>query len=137
MPETISEDKTVSLRSFQSLYDQYVDFCRKLRFFVTSAFTMEEELLALEIISEFLKHKEKDLQEMRAAILGRTKGDGTEQEPVELLVGRLLMQHEDYRTLQRISEIRKNGGVQWEMLQAIIQEQAAGKDAHPPASGDE
>jgi len=59
MPEIILDDKFISLRSFESLYDQYTDFCRKLRFFIKSALVMEEESLVLEIISEFLKTRKK------------------------------------------------------------------------------
>lgn len=74
MPETILDDKVISLRSFESLYDQYTDFCRKLRFFIKSALVMEEESLALELISELLEYKEKDLDELRAATQGQIKG---------------------------------------------------------------
>ncbi len=137
MPEAILDDKVISLRSFESLYDQYIGFCRKLRFLVKSALVMEEESLALEIITEFLDHKEKDLEELRAATKGQIKGWAPESEPVELLLGRLLMQHEDYGILRRITEIKRNGGIQWQTLQAIIQDQTIIKDASPPDPGRE
>jgi hypothetical protein len=137
MPEAILDDKVISLRSFESLYDQYIGFCRKLRFLVKSALVMEEEPLALEIITEFLDHKEKDLDELRAATQGQIKGRIPESEPVELLLGRLLMQHEDYPILRRITEIKTNGGIRWQTLQAILQEQAGIKDASPPDPGGE
>jgi len=137
MPEIILDDKFISLRSFESLYDQYTDFCRKLRFFIKSALVMEEESLVLEIISEFLENKEKDLDELRAATRGQIQGCPPESEPVELLLGRLLMQHEDYRILQRINEIKRNGGIRWQTLQAIIHKQAIIKDPYPPNLGDE
>jgi hypothetical protein len=135
MPEAILDDKVISLRSFESLYDQYIGFCRKLRFLVKSALVMEEESLALEIITEFLDHKEKDIEELKAATQGQITGRTSESEPVELLLGRLLMQHEDYRILRRITEIKRNGGIQWQTLQAIIQEQAIIKDTCPPDPG--
>ncbi|MGA2937196.1 MAG: hypothetical protein ABSF52_08880 [Syntrophobacteraceae bacterium] len=137
MPEAILDDKVISLRSFESLYDQYIGFCRQLRFLVKSALVMEEESLALEIIIEFLDRKEKDLEELKAATQGQIKGRNPESEPVELLLGRLLMQHEDYPILRRITEIKRNGGTKWQALQAIIQEQAVIKDASPPDGGSE
>jgi hypothetical protein len=137
MPETILDDKVISLRSFESLYDQYIDFCRKLRFFVKSALVTEEASVALEIISDFLDHKEKDLDELKEATQDQIKGRTTESEPVELLLGRLLMQHEDYPILRRITEIRRSGGIRWQTLQAIIREQTIIKDPYPPDPGDE
>ena len=137
MTEAILDDKVISLRSFELLYHQFIGFCRKLRFLVKSALVTEEESLALEIISEFLDHKEKDLEELRAATQGQIKGRTPESEPVELLLGRLLMQHEDYPILRRITEIKKDGGAQWQALQAIIQEQAIIKDASPLGPGRE
>jgi len=128
MPESILEDKVISLRFFESLYDQYTGFCRKLRFFVKSAFAMEEETLALEMISELLDFKEKDLEELMAATQGEIMSGIPGSESVELLLGRLLMQHEDYRILQRITEIRKDGGTRWETLQTIIGEQTVIED---------
>jgi len=98
---------------------------------------LEEESLALEIIIEFLDRKEKDLEELKAATQGQIKGRNPESEPVELLLGRLLMQHEDYPILRRITEIKRNGGTKWQALQAIIQEQAVIKDASPPDGGSE
>ncbi len=136
MPETILDDKVISLRSFELLYDQYADFCRKLRFVVKSALVMEEESLALEIISEFVARKEKDLDELLAATRGQINGRTTESEPVELLLGRLLMQHEDYPILRRISEIKRDGGMRWQTLQAIIHEKVIIKDPYPPESGE-
>jgi hypothetical protein len=122
MPENIFEDKVISLRLFESLYDQYIGFFKKLRFFVKSAFAMEEESLALEIISEFLDFKEKDLEELMAVTQDEIKTSIPGMESVELLLGRLLMQREDYRILQRITEIRRDGGTRWDTLQNIIQE---------------
>jgi hypothetical protein len=136
MPESLLDDKVISLRSFESLYDQYIDFCRKLRFCIKSALVMEEQSVALEIISEFLDHKEKDLDELIEATRGQIKGSTSGAEPVELLLGRLLMQHEDYGILRRITEIKKSGGIRWQTLQDIIQEQTVIKDEYPPDPGD-
>lgn len=120
MAEASLQQKSTSPRPFDSLYDQYSDFCRKLHFLIMGALTMEEESLGLEIISEFLEQREKELQELKVSA-----GDRIDESSgsVELLLGRLLMEREDYRILQRIAEIRQNGGPRWEALQSLIREQ--------------
>jgi hypothetical protein len=40
---------------------------------------------------------------------------------MEMMIGRYLMQHEDYRMLQRLAEIRKNDSRKWETIKALIQ----------------
>ncbi|MDA8307399.1 MAG: hypothetical protein M0Z81_11285 [Deltaproteobacteria bacterium] len=125
MPETVLKEKNTSLRLFDSLYDQYADFCRKLRFLIMSAFTIGEESLALEIIWEFLEQKEKELHGLKASAMDRIEGNAVDSQSVELLLGRLLMEREDYRILQRIAQIRQNGGSPWETLQTIIGEHAS------------
>lgn len=115
--------QSAGLERLDSLYDQYADFCRKLRFLVMGALAMEEQLLALEMISEFLELKEKDLQGLKAAAGDRV--DSEVEGSLEQLLGRLLMEREDYRVLQRIAQIKQNGGTQWELLQSLIREQAA------------
>lgn len=132
MPETVYKENNTSLRLFDSLYDQYADFCRKLRFLIKGGFTMEEEALALEMISEFLDRKEKDLQELKASAGDRIGSTVVGSQSLELLLGRLLMEREDYRILQRIAEIKQDGGPRWEMLQSIIREEAA--KTSPPIS---
>lgn len=126
MPENSFESTFVTLRTFKSLYDQYYDFCRKLRFFIKGAFTIQEESLALEIISELLDQKEKDLEMLRAQAFDESRNPDPRSESMELLLGRSLMQSEDYRLLRRLSDIRKNGGQQWETLQALL------RDTYPP-----
>lgn len=127
-PETVLQEKNKSLRPFDSLYDQYADFCRKLRFLIMGAFKTGGESLALEIISEFLEHKEKDLNQLKAGAKDRIDGGA---ESVELLLGRLLMEREDYKILQRVAEIRHNGGPRWNTLQGLIMEQAQETSDHP------
>ena len=128
MPETVSDNQFVSFEAFKALSGQYCDFCKKLRFFIKGAFTVQEEALALEIIAEFLDRKEKELQELVGKVSeeARSRGPDPKPDPVEVLLGRSLMQSEDYQVLQQITEIRKAGGPRWEMLQAII------KDTFPP-----
>jgi hypothetical protein len=114
-------NKFISVQSFKMLFDQYSDFCRKLRFLIKGAFTVQQETLALEIISEFLDQKEKELDELTDKVASETSAGLAETEPIEVLLGRFLMQNEDYRIFQQIAEIRKKGGARWERLQSIIQ----------------
>ncbi len=121
MTEPLYDSQYITFGAFKSLLDLHVNFCRKLRFFIKGAFTTQEEALALEVISEFLDHNESKLDELRSNITGGTNDGNFGSESVEVLLGRLLMQNEDYKVLQRIAEIRRNGGPQWEQLQGIIQ----------------
>lgn len=121
MVETVLKENT-SPRLFDSIYDQYADFCRKLRFLITGALSTEDAPLALEIISDFLERKEIELQRLEAAAKNSIDPETGEPGPVELLLGRLLMEREDYRFLLRLAEIRRNGGRRWEMLQTLIGE---------------
>ena len=119
-------NRFVSLQTFKKLSDQYVDFCRKLRFFIKGAFTIQEETLALEIISEFLDQKEKELKDFTCEVSSEISAGTSDSESVEVLLGRFLIENEDYWMFQRIAEIRKNGGVRWEMLQSVLH------DTFPP-----
>ncbi len=122
MGELDFANKFVSLQNFKILLDQYSDFCKKLRFFIKGAFTTQEETLALEIISEFLDQKEKELEELTNRVSSEGGTGLPESEPIEVLLGRFLMQNEDYVMLQQIAEIRKNGGARWEKLQSIFED---------------
>jgi hypothetical protein len=125
MTEPVYDSQYITYEAFKSLLDLYVDFCKKLRFFIKGAFTTQEEALALEVISEFLDHNEKKLDELKANLSGGANDGSFGPESVEVLLGRLLMQNEDYKALQRIAEIRRNGGPRWEQLQDILQETRA------------
>ncbi|MGA3117251.1 MAG: hypothetical protein ABSF90_22760 [Syntrophobacteraceae bacterium] len=122
MGELDYANRFVNAQNFKMFLDQYSDFCKKLRFFSKGAFTIQEETLALEIISEFLDQKEKELNELTDRFSSQTSTELAESEPVEILLGRFLMQNEDYQMLQQIAEIRKTGGTRWERLQSIIQD---------------
>ena len=130
MPETIAKENETSLRLLDAIHAQYADFCQKVRFLVMGAFSMEDESLALEIISEFLDRKELELRKLEAAARTRLEDREGDSVSVERLLGRLLMEREDYRILLRIAEIRRKGGPRWEMLQNIIREPTV--ETHPP-----
>ena len=118
MSDLLSEDRVVAQRNFKLLFDNYLDFCEKLHFLIKRALTNQEELLGLEIISDYLDLKERHLERMRAKI--EEEGEMSASESFEVLLGNLLMQNEDYQTLQKISEVRRNGGPEWEALQSIL-----------------
>ncbi len=120
MGELDCANKFVSLQAFKTLSDQYSDLCKKLRFFIKGAFTIQEETLALEIISEFLDQKEKEFADFMCRVAGEIDAGRSESEPVEVLLGRFLIKNEDYKIFQKIVEIRKNGGEQWEKLRSVI-----------------
>jgi hypothetical protein len=129
-PEPVSENRAVSLEAFHSLARQYSDFCKKLRFLIKGAFTAREEVLALEIAAEFLDGKEKELEALIERVSEEAQRRDPGSEAVEVLIGRSLMQHEDYHVLQQIAEIRKAGGPRWETLQSIL------ADEPPPGPED-
>jgi hypothetical protein len=130
MGELDYPNRFVSLRTFMKLSDQYADFCRKIRFFIKGAFTIQEETLALEIISEFLDQKEKELEDLTCMVSSETSAGPSELEPVEVLLGRFLIGNEDYRIFQQIAEIRKNGGTRWEMLQSVLHDTIPSEAEH-------
>ena len=121
MVETVLKENT-SPRLFDSIYDQYADFCKKLRFLLMGALSTEDAPLALEIISDFLGRKEIELQKLEDAAKNSIDPETGEPGPVEILLGRLLMEREDYRILLRLAELRRKGGRRWEMLQTLIGE---------------
>ncbi|MDR3569532.1 MAG: hypothetical protein P4L43_16025 [Syntrophobacteraceae bacterium] len=129
MATTDLTENDATLLLFDSVYDQYADFCRKLRFLIRGAFSMEDETLAIEIISQFLERKEKELYKLETAARERIAGRTGDRDSFERLLGRLLMEREDYRILLRIAHIRRSGGPRWEMLQTILSDQGDESEA--------
>jgi hypothetical protein len=121
MPEQVFENRVVSLSLFKTLHEHCTDFCRKIRFLTKTGFSAHEEAFVLEIISELLDKKEKDLEHMGKRALDECRAESISQESMEMMIGRYLMQHEDYRMLQRLAEIRKNDSRKWETIKALIQ----------------
>lgn len=118
MRDLFGEYQFVTQKGFKLLYEHYLDFCKKLRFLIKGALTNQEELLALEIISDYLDRNERDLEELRAKT--DENGDMSPSESFEVLLGRLLMQNEDYQLLRKIAEVRRKAGPNWEALQSIL-----------------
>ncbi len=118
MRDLLREHMIATQKSFKLLYDHYLDFCKKLRFLVKGALTNQEEWVALEIISDYLDRNERNLEELRAEIDKNT--DMSSPQSLEVLLGRLMMENEDYQLLQKIAEARRKGGPDWEALQSIL-----------------
>lgn len=118
MSDLLGEDRIVTQKKFKLLFEHYVDFCRKLRFLINGALANQEELLTLEIISDYLDRNESHLEKMRA--MTDENADQPSLQSLEVLLGNLLMQNEDYRLLRKIAEARRKGGPDWEALQAIL-----------------
>jgi hypothetical protein len=118
MSELSGEDRIVTQKRFKLLFDHYVDFCKKLRFLINGALANQEELLTLEIISDYLDRNERHLEKMRAK--SGEDADESSSQSLEILLGSLLMQNEDYRLLRKIAEARRKGGPNWEALQSIL-----------------
>jgi hypothetical protein len=80
MNEKADNTGVVSWKLFNALYENQYDLFRKLRFIVKAAKVNSDESMALEIIDDFLKRKEVDLEELRQAGLeewtrmGKTTG---------------------------------------------------------------
>jgi len=118
MRDLLGEHRMATQSDFKLIYDHYLAFCKKLRFLIKGALTNQEELLVLEIISDYLDHNERDLEELHANIDEKT--DKSSSESFEALLGRLLMENEDYQLLRKIAEARSKGGPNWEALQSIL-----------------
>ncbi len=118
MNDLPGERGTATVQGISLLRDQYFDFCKKLRFLIKGAFTNKAELLALEIISDYLGEKIGYLEELYAGTV--EKSGMPSSESFEASVGRMLMENQDYRLLQRIAEVRSKGGPDWRALQSIL-----------------
>jgi hypothetical protein len=118
MRDLLGEHRIATQSNFKVLYDHYLAFCRKLRFVIKGALASQEDFSALEIISDYLDRNERDLEKLHASI--GEKKDMATSESFEVLLGRLLMENEDYQLLQKLAEARKKGGPDWEALQSIL-----------------
>ena len=79
MTETVSGSGMVSWEVVDALYEHHFDCLRKIGFFVKAGDSLGEEGTALEVIAEFLKRKEDELQELRqGALAERNKAQSAE-----------------------------------------------------------
>ncbi len=78
----------VSWKVFNDLYENQYDAFRKLKFFVKAGKTAKNEILALEMIEDFLAKREIDLERIR--LNGLEERVGAEDLPLRLPHQRLL-----------------------------------------------
>jgi hypothetical protein len=126
MAEKVMNSGVVSWASFDALYEHHVDCLRKVRFFAKSGNALKEERTALEIISDFLKQKENEAQELRqTALAERDKVAYSEEKSIpdnqESKLYPMSMRQEDRPVFGKLREICSNGGDEWENLKAITE----------------
>jgi hypothetical protein len=115
----------VSWEVYDALHERYFDCLRKLRFFVKAGSGLKEEGTALEIIAEFLKQQESELQELRQNALAdrdRARSFQLKVSPwsQESKAGPEAIRQEDRAVFGKLREICTQGGDEWENLKAFI-----------------
>ena len=123
MTETVSGSGMVSWEVVDALYEHHFDCLRKIAFFVKAGDSLGEEGTALEVIAEFLKRKEDELQELRqSALAERNKAQSAEarSNPPNQAgnFGPDSIRQADRAVFGRFREICASGGDEWESLRA-------------------
>ena len=126
MVEKVMNSGVVSWESFDGLYEHHVDCLRKVRFFAKSGSALKEERTALEIIADFLKQKENEVEGLRQNALAERDRVGYPEERAlpenpESKLYSMSMRQEDRPVFGKLREIRSNGGEEWENLKAITE----------------
>jgi hypothetical protein len=121
MAERMVSGGMVNWEVFDALYEHHFDCLRKIKFFVKAGSGLREEGTALEIIAEFLRQKEDELQELRqTALAERDKVQSQEARgnPLsqESKVASASIRQEDRAVFGRLREICASGGTPWEEL---------------------
>jgi hypothetical protein len=121
MTETVSGSGMVSWEVVDALYEHHFDCLRKIGFFVKAGDSLGEEGTALEVIAEFLKRKEDELQELRqSALAERNKAQSAEarSNPPNQAgnFGPDSIRQADRAVFGRFREICASGGDEWESL---------------------
>jgi hypothetical protein len=124
MAEKVLNSGVVSWENFDALYEHHIDCVRKIRFFAKSGNALKEERTALEIIADFLKQKETEVQELRQNALADRERAGSLElkafpENQESKLYPVSMRQEDRPVFGKLREICSNGGEEWENLKAI------------------
>lgn len=124
MAEKLLNSGVVSWEDFDALYEHHVDCMRKLQFFAKSGNALKEERTALEIIVDFLKQKENEVQELRRNALADRDRAGNPDlkaftESQESKHYPMSMRQEDRPVFGKLREICSNGGNEWENLKAL------------------
>ena len=126
MTAKVFDGGVVSWETFDALCEHDLDCLRKISFFVKAGNVLKQESMALEVIAEFLKQKENELQEMRQkALSGRDKTWDTEAQEIassrESKLDSESIRQEDRTVFGKLREICMNGGDEWENLKAFTE----------------
>jgi hypothetical protein len=131
MAEKVLNSGMVSWENFEALFEHHVDCVRKIRFFAKSGNALKEERTALDIIADFLKQRENEVQELRQnALADRDRAGNPElkacSENQESKLYPISMRQEDRPVFGKLREICSNSGDEWENLKTIIDATYAG-----------
>ncbi len=126
MTARVFDQEVVSRETFDALCEHGLDCLRKISFFIKAGNALKEERMALEVIAEFLKQQENELQEIRQqASSRRTKTwDGEAQSTASNRDSKLdseSIRQEDRTVFGKLREICLNGGDEWENLKAFTE----------------
>lgn len=123
MEEKAAGSGMVSWEVVDALYEHHFDCLRKIGFFVKAGSGLGEEATALEVIAEFLRQKENELQELRqSALAGRDTAQGIESAANppsrDGSIAPDSIRQEDRAVFGRLRELCASGGDEWENLKA-------------------
>jgi len=121
MPKNAVDTGLVSWEIFDALYESQADFCRKLGFLVKSGRATKEEGLALDIISDQLYFKEKEIISLREQALIQSRS--TKELVDRDRDGRTNIKDADSETIniiEKLESIRQGDGYPWEYVKSII-----------------
>ena len=123
MTEKDSGSGLVSWENVDALYEHHFDCLRKIGFFAKAGNGLGEEGTALEVIAEFIKQKESELQELRQkALAERDKVQSTEARgnppSRDTKLGPDSIRQEDRVVFGKLREICAIGGDEWENLRS-------------------
>jgi len=114
----------VSWRIFDALFEHHFECLRKIQFFVKAGNALKEERIAIEIMHEFVKQKEHELQRLRLdALAERDQAGSLEVGPIaeneENELDAESIRQEDRRVFGKLRELCMNGGEEWENLKTL------------------
>jgi len=116
----------ISWQLFDVLFEHHFDCLRKIHFFVKAGNALKEEGVVLEILAEFVKQKEHELEKLRQDALAERHEVGCFQ--METISGDQesnldpeSIGQEDRRAFGKLREICIDGGEEWGKLKALTE----------------
>jgi hypothetical protein len=119
-----SNGGVISWQIFDALFEHHFDCLRKIRFFIKAGNALKEESVAIEILAEFVKQKEHELQQLRQVALTERDETGClevkdNSDNRERHLGPESIRQEDRPVFGKLREICMNGGEEWENLKSL------------------